>query len=169
MAGSAHLSDPAVIRDFRARLLRFQQAADSAMAGAPTALQRALDHLRSELAPRWKKDLGRRQELHTEARRRYLEAESEVKANGRRGAVDRTSAADEQRDMHRARRRVEEAEEKLALIQTWQSRLEGDGKDLLAKCRDHDLAIQELSGKALTQLDRLANLVDEYLQRGASS
>ena len=169
MAGTANLADPALIRDFRARLLRFRQLADATMAGAPTVLERSLDHLRSDLTPRWKKELGRRQELYTEARRRYLEAEADVKANGRRGAVDRTSAADEQRGMNRARRRCEEAEEKLALIRTWQTRLEGDGKDLLARCRDHDLAIQELSGKALAQLDRLADRVDDYLQRGAPS
>ncbi len=169
MAGSADLADPAIIREFRQRLARFQQQVAAAMDGAPTALERAIDQLRNELAPRWKKELGRRQELYTEARRKWLEAESEVKANGRRGSVDRTSAADEQREMNKAQRRCEEAEEKLKLIRTWLFRLDGDGKDLLAHCRDHDLALQDLTGKALVQLDRLADRVDDYLQRGASS
>jgi len=169
VAGSADLADPAIIREFRQRLARFQQQVAAAMDGAPTALERAIDQLRNELAPRWKKELGRRQELYTEARRKWLEAESEVKANGRRGSVDRTSAADEQREMNKAQRRCEEAEEKLKLIRTWLFRLDGDGKDLLAHCRDHDLALQDLTGKALVQLDRLADRVDDYLQRGASS
>jgi hypothetical protein len=169
MAGSANLADPAIIRDFRGRLARFQQQVVAAMDGAPTALDRALDQLRNELAPRWKKELGRRQEAYAEARRKYLEAEGEVKAKGQRGVVDRTSAADEQREMTRAQRRCEEAEEKLKLIRSWLLRLDGDGKDLLARCRDHDLALQELTGKALVTLDRLADRVDDYLQRGASS
>ena len=41
--------------------------------------------------------------------------------------------------------------------------------ELLAHCRDHDLSIQELTRKGLAQLDRLADRIDEYLQRGAQS
>ena len=169
MAGPADLKDPAIIRDFRGRLARFQQQVAAAMDGAPTALDRALDLLRSEIGPHWKRELAKRQELYAQARRAYVEAEAEVKANGRRGAVDRSSAADEQRDMNRAQRRCEEAEEKIKLVRTWLMRLEGDGKDLLARCRDHDLALHELTGKGLAQLDRLAERIDEYLQRGAPS
>lgn len=165
--GSADLKDPAIIREFRGRLARFQQQVAAAMDGAPSALDRSIDQLRNELGPRWKKELGKRQELYAQARRKYLEAEAEVKANGRRGAVDRSSAADEQREMNKAQRRCEEAEEKIRLIRTWLMRLEGDGKDLLARCRDHDLALQDLTAKGLTQLDRLAERIDEYLQRGA--
>ena len=169
MAGSADLKDPAIIREFRGQLARFQQQVAVAMDGAPTALDRALDQLRTEVGPHWKRELGKRQELYTQARRAYLEAESEVKANGRRGAVDRSSAADEQREMNKALRRCEEAEEKLKLVRTWLMRLEGDGKDLLARCRDHDLALHQLTMKGLTQLDRLAERIDDYLQRGAPS
>jgi hypothetical protein len=68
--------------------------------------------------------------------------------------------------MNKALRRCEEAEEKIRLIRTWLMRLEGDGKDLLARCRDHDLALQDLTSKGLAQLDRLAERIDEYLQRG---
>lgn len=169
MAGSADLQDPAIIREFRGRLARFQQQVAAAMDGAPSALDRSIDQLRNELGPRWKKELSKRQELYTQARRKYLEAEAEVKARGGRGMVDRSSAADEQREMNKALRRCEEAEEKLKLIRTWLMRLEGDGKELLAHCRDHDLSIQELTRKGLTQLDRLADRIDEYLQRGAQS
>ncbi len=165
--GSADLKDPAIIRDFRGRLARFQQQVAAAMDGAPSALDRSIDQLRNELGPRWKKELGKRQELYAQARRKYLEAEAEVKANGRRGAVDRSSAADEQREMNKALKRCEEAEEKIRLIRTWLMRLEGDGKDLLARCRDHDLALHDLTIKGLAQLERLAERIDEYLQRGA--
>ena len=169
MAGSANLADPAIIRDFRSRLARFQQQVAVAMDGAPTALTRTIDELRCELAPRWKKELERRRDTYIEARRKWLDAENEVKAKGQRGQVDRSSAMDEQREMNKAKRRVDEAEEKLALIRTWLSRLEGDGKDLLARCRDHDLTLQMLSDKGMTQLDRLADRVDDYLQPGASA
>lgn len=165
MAGSADISDPRVIRDFRARMSRFQQQASSALDGAPTALSRATDLLRFEIGPRWKKELSRRQEQFAEVRRTWLEAEAEVKAKGQRGQVDRASAADEHREMLRAQRRCEEAEEKLKAVRTWLSRLDGDGKDLLARCRDQDLAIQELTVKAMARLDRMADSLDEYQQR----
>ncbi len=168
MAGSADVKDPAIIRDFRGRLARFQQQVAAAMDGAPSALDKSIDQLRNEIGPRWKRELGKRQEAYTEAKRKYQEAEEEVKAKGRRGAVDRTSAADEQREMNRAMRRCEEAEERIKLVRSWLFRLEGDGKDLLARCRDHDLALQELTRKGMTQLDRLADRIDDYLQRGAN-
>ena len=169
MAGSADLADPAIIRAFRARLARFLQQVTVAMDGAPTALDRAISLLRFEVGPRWKKELERRRDAYAEARRRWLEAESEVKAKGQRGQVDRTSAIDEQRDMQKAQRRCDEAEQQVALVRTWLARLEGDGKDLLARCRDHESALQDLTGKAVVHLDRLSDRVDDYLQRGAPS
>lgn len=165
MAGSANITDPAVLRDFRARMARFQQQTAAALAGAPTALSRAQDLLRFEIGPRWKKELSRRQEQYAEVRRKYLEAEAEVRAKGQRGQVDRASAADEQREMHRAQRRCEEAEEKLRSVRAWLARLDGDGKDLLVRCRDQDQALQDLTLKAMTRLDRMLDSLAEYQQR----
>ncbi|MBN8527159.1 MAG: hypothetical protein J0M02_17645 [Planctomycetes bacterium] len=167
MAGSADISDPAVLRDFRFRMARFRQQTAAALDGAPTALSRTIDLLRFEAGPRWKKELGRRQEQYAEARRKWLEAEAEVKAKGQRGQVDRASAADEHRDMLRAQRRCEEAEEKIRAVRTWLARLDGDGKDLLARCREQDLAIQDLSAKAILRLDAMLDALDEYQRRTA--
>jgi chromosome segregation ATPase len=169
MAGSADISDPRVIREFRGRMSRFQQQAAAALAGAPTALSRTSDMLRFEVGPRWKKELSRRQEQFAEVRRKWQEAEAEVKAKGQRGQVDRASAADEHREMLRAQRRCEEAEEKLKAVRTWLTRLDGDGKDLLARCRDQDLAIQDLAVKAMARLERMADSLDEYQQRAGGT
>jgi len=165
---AADLKDPAVLRELRARVARFAQTAAAVMDGAPTALDRAIDMLRNELGPRWRKELAKRQEAYAEARRKWLEAEEEVRARGRRGQVARASAADEQREMRKAQRRCEEAEEKLKEVRIWLGRLEGDGKDLLARCRDHDLALHDLGAHAIAQLDRLAERIDEYLRRSGA-
>jgi hypothetical protein len=165
MAGSADLSDPGVIRAFRASLARFQQRVESALDGAPAQLGKTQEMLRLELGPYWKKELSRRQEAYSEARRRWLEAEEDVRANGRRGAIDKASTADERREMNKALRRCEEAEGKLAEVKTWLARLDGDGKDLLARVRDHQLTLHDLSRGAVIKLDQMATLVDEYLQR----
>lgn len=165
MAGSADLSDPGVIRALRASLARFQQRVETALDGSPARLTRAQEILRLEVGPYWKKELYRRQEAYSEARRRWLEAESDVRAHGRRGAIDKTSSMDERREMTKALRRCEEAEAKLAEVRTWQTRLDGDGKDLLARVHDHQLSLQELTRAAIIKLDHLADRVDEYLQR----
>lgn len=165
MAGSADLKDPAVIRDFRARLARFQQQVETALDGSPTRLSKAQETLRLELGPYWKRELYRRQEAYTAARLRWLEAEGDVRNSGRRGAIDKTSAAEERKEMNKAQRRCEEAEAKVAEVKTWLSRLESDGKDLLARVRDHQLALQELSRGGVIKLDQLAARIDEYLQR----
>lgn len=165
MSGSAHLSDPGIVRDLRQRVQRFQQQVGAALAGAPTALSRAQDLLRFELGPHWKRELGRRQEAFAEARRKWLEAEAEVKARGRRGQVERPSSEDERRDMLKAQRRVQEAEEKLAAVKTWLNRLDTDGKDLLGKCRDHEATVHEMGDKACTRLDGMVAAIEDYLRR----
>ncbi|HAT10076.1 MAG TPA: hypothetical protein DCS97_05680 [Planctomycetes bacterium] len=162
---AADLADPTIIRDFRLRVLRFQQQVAGALASAPNVLSRTQETLRLELAPRWKKELLRRQDAYAEARRKWLDAENEVRAKGQRGQVERASSIDERRDMLKAQRRCEEVEAKLAAIVKWTARLDGDGKDLLARCRDHDQAIHDQSLKASAQLERLLDRIDEYLQR----
>lgn len=164
MAG-ADLSDPGVIREFRGRLLRFQQQAEAILGTAGNLLTRTQDRLRLELHPYWKKQLSRRQEAHAEARRRWLEAEFDVKAAGRRGSIDKASSIEERREMLKAQRRVEEAEEKLADISRWLTRLDGDGKDLHARCRDHELGIHDMCNQAAADLDRRIGAIEDYLRR----
>lgn len=162
---SADLADPAIIREFISRLARFQQQAEATLAAAGPLLARTHDQLRLELLPHWKKQLGKRQELYAEARRRWLDAEFDVKASGRRGAIDKGSSIEERREMLKAQRRVEEAEEKLRNIAAWIGRLDGDGKDLAARCRDHELGLHELCERARADLHARCSSIETYLER----
>jgi hypothetical protein len=169
MAGAANLQDPEALRRFAQALRRFHTAASAVLSTAPHTLDRTRDRLATEFAPAWRKEQQRRQEAFGEARRKWQEAEAEVKLAGRRGQIDRASSMDEQREMRKAQRRLEEAEAKLAEIKTWLARLDSDGKDLATKVRDHHLAIDDLAAKALLRLDQMAASIDDYLRAGGGS
>jgi hypothetical protein len=164
MAG-ASLADPALIRDFLGRLARFQQLAEGELANAPLLLARTLDHLRLDLRPRWKREWVKRQELFAVARRAWLEAEAEMRASGQRGAIDRASALDERREMLKAQRRVEEAEDKLRQLTACIDSLEHDGKELEARCCSLALGLHERCTQARTDLDGRCTAIEDYLER----
>lgn len=169
MAGAANLTDPEVLAALRQALGAFRIRVADTIAGAPTLLARTQDRLAHELAPYWKREAQRRAEAYGEARRRWLAAEAEVRASGARGAVDRSSSGEERKEMQRAQRRLDEAEQRQAAIRTWRNRLDGDGKDLLAKLRDHGRALDEQTAAALLRLDRMIEGVDAYLRQGGTA
>lgn len=168
MAGRADISDPGILRTFRAGQLRFQQQMEGALDAAPTRLSKAQERLRLELAPFWKREVVKRQDAYAAARRRWLEAEADVRAGseGRRGAIEKPSSIDERREMLKAQRRLEEAEAKLEAVRTWTTRLDVEGKDLLGKIRNLGLSLGQQCREANAQLEAMATRIDEYLAAG---
>lgn len=163
----ARLSDPQLIRDFRARLATFLGACSTGLGGVPGDFAHVRDWLQSQQLGYWKKQLQRREELYTTARLAYLEAEADVAASRRGRGGGRQSSDDERREMNRAARLRDEAEGKFKATQRWIQILERDGADLVHQCRNHDLALRDLGDRAMIQLDRLAGQVEAYLDIAA--
>lgn len=162
----ANLSGPEVIRDFRPRLAAFLHTCRSTLGDRSGALARMKDWLRCEQGPYWKSQIRRREEDYEAARRRWLEAEGDVQAAEHGRGSGKQSSVDERIAMDRARRRKEEAEQKLEAVRRWLLRLEKDGEPLAHACQVQDFALRELGEKALARLDRLAGDVEAYLERG---
>jgi hypothetical protein len=158
----ARLSDPQVIRDFRVRLSTFLGACAAGLGGVPGDYAHAQDWLRGQYS-HWKKQLQRRTEAYTTARLAYLEAEADVRASRSGRGGGRQSSDDERRLMNRNARLRDEAQEKVTAVQRWMQVLEQDVSTLVHQCQGHDLALREQGALALTQLDRLADQVDTYL------
>ena len=129
------------------------------------------DQLRGETLQHWKRQVVRREEEYQAARRIFLEVESDMRDAERRRGPAKQSSVDERVAMDKARRRREEAEEKVAAILRWLVRLDHDGAALSAQCLGHQLDLRELCQRGLHRLDLLYDRVSTYLDaaaRGAS-
>ena len=159
---AADLSDPEVIRGFRQQLAGFLANTAAAISGSDREVTRVLDWLRSDQQAHWKRQIRVREEAYQAARRVWLDAESEVRASHNSRGVERQSSIEERLAMDKARRSRDEAEERLALVRRWLIRLEQECAPLVHQCRDHDLSLRDLGGRAVRELDRLAERIDAY-------
>lgn len=157
------LSDPEVIHDFRRHLAGLLRLCAVALEGGPGELQRGREWLRGDRLLHWKAQLRHREEEHATARRLWLEAVADVRRSQSNRGGGKQSGIDEQKNLERARRRMDETAQRLAAVKSWMLRLEQEAEPLLRQLRDHDLALRELGLHALTQLDHLADRVEAYL------
>ncbi len=167
---SADVRDPQVLHDFRMALARFRKTCDSSLGGHATELARVKDFLRTDLAPHWKRQVNQREEAYQAARRAFLEAEGDIRdAATRRGAAGKQSSIDERIAMDKARRRREEAEEKIVLIGKSMLRLDKEGDALVAQCNGHQLELSEVLAGAISRLDQMHDRILDYLDASRPS
>ncbi len=160
---SANISDPEVIRTFRTQLASFLKLCSAALSARASELNRTRDWLRGEQLPYWKGQSFRREEAFQNARRQWLEAEAAVTEGMRSRGPGKPSSIEERIEMDRARRRRDEADEKLALVKRWLVRLDQEGEPLMHQCQGHDFDLRDRGVAALGQLQRLAERVQTYL------
>jgi hypothetical protein len=166
---SANISDPQIIRDFRARMTTFMEICESALSGSASELSRVRDWLRADQQSFWKKQVIKREEVYQTARRLWLEAEGDASGGINKRAPAKPSSMEERITMDRARRHRDEAEEKLTLVRRWLLRLDQDGEPLVHQCQSHDLSLRDQCRHAIAQLDRLADQVHAYLDLPATT
>jgi hypothetical protein len=159
---TAHLSDPEILRTFRRRLTEIVAEGHAALGGGGNDVVRIEDWLRSDQQAYWKRQVRDREEAYQAARREWLVAEAEVRAPASRGPR-RESSIEERVAMDKARRRRDEAEEKLVVVRKWLLRIERDCAPLVHVCRSSDLALHELGAKADRRLHELIDGVETYL------
>lgn len=160
---AARVTGPEVIDGFRPHLATFLKACTAALGARAGELGRLHDWLRGEQLPHWKRETIRREEAYQEARRLWLQAQADVAAGSDGRGPGRAGSHEERLAMDQARRRRDEAEEKLAQVKRWVMRLDQEGGPLVQECLVHDLELRERCTRALTQLERMADRVQDYL------
>jgi len=105
----------------------------------------------------------KREEVYQVARRQFLSAEAEVVNAAHTRGPSRASSMEERIVMDKARRRRDEAEEKLATVKRSLIRIDQECEPLVQTCQSIDLALRDMGEKALNRLERMADRVQEYL------
>ena len=155
---SANIRDPEVIRRFRAQFIRFCEAAQRALDSTANDVASVTDWLSGEQMRHWKLQHRKRHEEMKNAWREYVNARHGDRRMGKPSSVD------ERKAWERAKRRKEEAEEKIALIKRWVMRLEREAEKLRPPCVRFEEVLLTNMPRAVARLDHMLENLEIYLQ-----
>ncbi len=159
MSEQAQVEDSEVFNALRAALLKFAQAADSALGNADTQISRTLAWLEVEQNTFWQHQCRARAEAVTKAKEAVRQKKLFKDASGRTpGAVE------EEKALAKCLVALENAQKKLEATRKWKPRLEKEadlfrgGVARLRRCVGDDIP------RAVALLERLALSVEQYVQ-----
>ena len=160
----ANIAGAEVIHGFRRQLAEGVQAAVSTLESVPTTVERVAEWIRHEQIPAAKRRIVRLEEACETARLAWLAAEGEVRNPVHTRGGGRQSSDEERVNLVKAKRRRDEAVDQLAQMERWVTRLEGEGRDLAGRVRNHNLDLEALGQRAVNRLDHMAESLEAYFQ-----
>jgi len=156
MPDKAHIRSVDAVETFRVRLIQYFERATTILDEVSSEVRGTLMWLEDKQKPYW--------EQQVRLRLRALE-EAQHEIFGARLSQFRESSDAQQMAVHRAKRALREAEEKLRRVKTWRRRYQSDVEPLgreVEKLRT--ILIQDLKKGAL-YLERLLRTLDGYTER----
>jgi len=160
--GSADISSPEVIRQFRHNFVEFDAACREALEGIKADIHKVQEWLKHEQLSHWKQQLRKREEAAEQAKREYARARAGDKYVGQRSSVD------EQKALQKALRRKAETEEKIRAVKRWILKIEQEVRERTRPCASLSSLLDTLTPKALARLDQMLDSLDDYLRPSAS-
>ncbi|HUS92945.1 MAG TPA: hypothetical protein VM695_13885 [Phycisphaerae bacterium] len=158
MAEFARVASIDDLRALRAGLLRFLEAVEQAAVEADVSIERTLEWLRRDQAAHWKGQVRRCRE-NVQRAKRALELKKMVPtASGLP-----PSTVDQEGALAAARRRLDEAEQKLRAVGVWVQRLEKQRIAYKASMGSVRALIDSDLPKAVAELDRMLESLDAYV------
>lgn len=162
MARSARVQSTEAIKQFRAKLIKFAENAKAALGDTDAELLRAGTWLRQNRQPYWKSEQQKRAEAFQRAKSALNQKRLYKSATG-----DRQSTVEEEKAFALAKRRLEEAEEKVAAIKSWLRKLEDERFLYKAQSQRMARAAELDVPRAVAMLDRVLDNLDAYFQESA--
>ncbi len=158
MFDRAHIDNLEVLQRVRAALIKFWETAADALSAADMESGQGLRWITEDLPGQWQAELRRRELKVTEAQAELDRARMAIV----RG--DPPACTEQKVAVQKARRRREEAEDKLKLTKRWALRLEDE-------VRDYRLPTQQLADflagempRAVAELERMLTALEAYVQ-----
>jgi hypothetical protein len=120
---TARVHDIDVLKTFRAQIFKFAESAGIALGDAESEIHRTIGWLENDQRQHWESELRKRQAKLTQAKEKLR-----MKKVFSGPAGSKQSVVDEERDVQKCTRLVEEAQQKMILVKQWERRLQ---KELL--------------------------------------
>ena len=155
---SANIASPEVIQRFRAQFIVFDAESRRELGGIQNAVRSVQNWVQVEQASHWKSELRKRHEVAEATKRAY----TMVRNTG--GKMKKDDIEEERKAMVKAKRRLEEAEEKLETIKKWTLILEREAVWNVKPCVALASRLLSLTPKAIHRLDQMLDNLDIYLR-----
>ncbi len=156
--GSAHIRSPDVLTRFRHKFIAFSDRARSALELVSGDLSSVGEWLRREQLPHWKRHLRRCEDEVKQTWRDYINAHYGDRRMGKPSSVD------ERKAWERAKRRKEEAEEKILVVERWIGALDQVASRIMPPLKKLETLLDTLAPEAIGRLDHMLDRLDEYLR-----
>jgi hypothetical protein len=158
MPQTARVQSIDTIRAFRVTLLKFSEAADSALADAEGEMTHTLMWLQTEQPAYWRNQVRKRTEILTRAKEALR-----MKRLYKDAAGHTPSADEEQKAVALATRRLEEAEEKVQTVKKWERRLQKEISSYQGSARRLATQIQSDLPRAAARLEQTVRQLEAYV------
>lgn len=158
MTTGARVESIDAIKAFKVQLLKFAEAAVVALGDAESDMHRTLMWLELEAVSHWQGQIRKRTELLSRAQEAYRQKTIFKDATGRQ-----QSAVDEMKAVQLAKRRLEEANEKLALTKQYTRRLQKEIELYKGGVQRFSTSVQSEVPGAAAKLERMVTTLEGYV------
>ena len=150
------------LKRLRTALCRFAEVVSAGLGESDAELQRAQHWVQPEQSNYWKREGVKRRELLGRAKSALAFKKMQTTSSG-----SRPSCVEEENALALAKRRLEEAEQKLANVRSWSHRLDDEIHSYQAVTSGLNLALTVDLPKAITQLDNMLAALEAYAPSAA--
>ncbi len=157
MSQAARVDQIDSVRDFRTALCRFGEEVKEALCGAEMEIRRTLDWLEERLT-HWRAEIRRREREVAQAKIELAQRKL-MRIGGRS-----PDCIEQEKALRRARRRLEEAEDKVNKVRHWTPIVEHTVTEYQGPSRQLAVLIEHDLPLALAILDRKSEALEDYLR-----
>lgn len=161
MNRTAHITSIETIRRFRPALVKFADQVRQALTEVQGEMQRTAAWLEQEQGPFWQRQLRKRQEEVQQAKQ-ALNAKKLFDS-----PTVKQTAVDEERALRRAKRRLEEAEQKIEAVRRWRRELEREWMRQQGQLQRLSRAVEQDVPRAVALLERMSRSLEAYVALAA--
>lgn len=153
---SANIQSSEVIRDFKNHVIAFDETARQAISGIKSDINKTKEWLKGEQMSFWKIQLRKRTEAAEKAKRELNSARLAPTV------VRKGSCVQEQKQLQRAMRSMEEAAEKIRHIRKWIATLDQRLTRMMGPCNSLAAVLDNDIPIAAARLERMAENLEQY-------
>ncbi len=162
MSEQARVDSVERLKEFHIQLCRHAELIQTAMSEAEQDIHRTRNWLHQDQQIYWKGELRKRTELYHRAKLVLKQRQNEkTPLGGRYSCVDEKKAADA------AKRRLEEAEQKIAHVRRWLRQLDKEADEYKAVVQKLGRYIEADVPRSLARLDQMITALEAYFAVGA--
>jgi hypothetical protein len=157
--GGADIESLEILKDFRARMVEFDNLCRNALMGLDGEVKHVQEWLGAQQIPGLERQLRKCEEAVNKAQSDLVEAKWREATAGAK-----SSGYDERKTLERAKRRKEETEARLDAARRWRLALQQSIGKLSTPCNVLANLLEHMTPLALARLDRMLDNLEDYFQ-----